>query len=299
MRSLPLILILTILLWSGCKLDEPGTNTEHSDAPRYVFNWTGAYQGVLPCKDCPGIERTIYLKENGVYHKVDNYIEVETVEERGKYEWSEDDSIITFNNETKNTFRVEEEALHMLDSHGNEIGDTTDTQYVLNKVDTSLIIQYRTVGYKYESKDGDQYDLVFGMQNDEPVARISYEDKTYIYNQTEAWKGGGTYAYNGNSIMIREDEARATIDGKDIELTLVSPLRYNYTAGGKDLQVIYTNETDTNYIVIKYDGQRYALPQTNAWAKGAEYSTDEVKWIADENKAITFEVNGKEIKVNK
>ena len=43
----------------------------------------GVYAGELPCADCSGIRTTLYLRANGVYTRISEYVGRDTFEDGG------------------------------------------------------------------------------------------------------------------------------------------------------------------------------------------------------------------------
>lgn len=81
-------------------------------------------------------------------------------------------------------------------------------------------------------------------------------------------------------------------DGKQqYEFTITNPCHYLFSsAEGKDYDVTYFNGDSCNLVLLLSEGGTdfYLLPQTQAWAKGAEYSDGKTTWYAQGKKATLF-----------
>lgn len=100
------------------------------------LDWSGKYEGVLPCADCEGIKTTIQLKDNGTYTMTTKYIgegEEETVE--GRFKWDIAGTVITLLNEEKESYKLKviEGAIQKLDIEGKEITGELAQLYFLQK----------------------------------------------------------------------------------------------------------------------------------------------------------------------
>jgi len=100
------------------------------------LDWAGTYKGTIPCADCPGINTTINLHEDGTYHYDAAYIDRNTtVQDTGKFMWHSNGSIVHLVGKDLNTkYKVGENVLIQLDAEGNEIDGPIAKEYYLNKV---------------------------------------------------------------------------------------------------------------------------------------------------------------------
>lgn len=74
---------------------------------------------------------------------------------------------------------------------------------------------------------------------------------------------------------------------------------YTYTAfDGSKAEVTFTNYPDKSYLLIKRNGFKIQLPQTEAWAKGAIYEKDGIKAESKGDK-LTITQNGKTYELEK
>lgn len=104
---------------------------------RNALDWAGAYEGVIPCADCPGIHLTLTLHTDGTYQLHQEYQERHTqFEEDGRFTWNEKGSSITLedkDNKGGYKFKVEEGRLRMLDRQGKAITGPLEANYLLMK----------------------------------------------------------------------------------------------------------------------------------------------------------------------
>ncbi len=107
---------------------------------RNAVDWQGTYKGVLPCADCPGIDVTLTLNENGTYvretkYQGDKAASMPVDKEEGSFTWSTDGQKITLNNITdgSNQYFVGENMLYTLDAEGNRVEGELAETYILKK----------------------------------------------------------------------------------------------------------------------------------------------------------------------
>ena len=105
----------------------------------------------------------------------------------------------------------------------------------------------------------------------------------------------GIVALSMIGLVACKKDAKKPVEQKNEVLTTTddsaSVTIEKFTNGEKEVTVSYHNSLNENYVVIKDGVNEWNLPQTEAWAKGAEYEKDGVKWKADGDKA-TFVVDG-------
>lgn len=110
---------------------QDGHNAQNS------LDWAGEYTGTIPCADCPGIDVTIALHEDGSFTKKNVYQEKSdaTFEEKGTFTWDQSGSIVTLNSgDDSSLFQVQEGRLLMLDQEGQKITGDLANMYVLIKL---------------------------------------------------------------------------------------------------------------------------------------------------------------------
>lgn len=103
--------------------------------PKKEFNWSGIYQGLIPCADCEGIMMKIALKEDNSYYLKGYYQGKENSDfnYEGLFDWK-DNRIILISHDTKNyQFLVLKDKLEMLDQSFNPID--SELNYSLEKTD--------------------------------------------------------------------------------------------------------------------------------------------------------------------
>lgn len=107
---------------------------------RNSLDWSGLYQGILPCADCEGIETRLQLFNNKSYQLAQNYLGKDSTLFRyeGSFEWDKTGSkiILESRNSDANSlmFQVGENQLIKLDIHGQKIVGDLASNYILKKV---------------------------------------------------------------------------------------------------------------------------------------------------------------------
>lgn len=97
-----LILLAGVLLFAGCGGSERGPPTEPSLAPL-----PGVYTGTFPCRDCPGIDTTLWLRPDGRFFIRQLYVQSgdrEALDAYGHGRWqpAETDGIVVLEGEGPN-----------------------------------------------------------------------------------------------------------------------------------------------------------------------------------------------------
>lgn len=140
-----LTVILFIATFSGystvfAETTEPAhENSHHAENS---LDWSGLYQGFLPCDDCKGIKTTLALNKNNSYLLITQYVGKSDREivEKGKFTWGETNNTIVLtprNSEQTRHYFVGENALTQLDSKGNRITGDAANRYTLRRNEIS------------------------------------------------------------------------------------------------------------------------------------------------------------------
>ena len=96
----------------------------------------GVYSGVLPAADCEGIRTTLYIRPDGTYTRISEYIGADTFEEGGT--WKTDDKGVTHmkpanNQDPEWLIDFEETEVVLLDPEGNPVKGPLADHYKLKK----------------------------------------------------------------------------------------------------------------------------------------------------------------------
>jgi len=108
-----------------------------SDNSRNSLDWSGVYEGTLPCADCEGIETSITLLDDLTYTRTRVYLgrDDQIFTDQGKFTWDDRGSEITLVGEDGSTqrYQVGENVLFYLDREGNRIEGDLAERYRLEK----------------------------------------------------------------------------------------------------------------------------------------------------------------------
>lgn len=145
--------------------------------------------------------------------------------------------------------------------------------------------------YLYKSDDGDIYDVTFFEADDKMQVKIKRDNQTeLLLDLTTAWSKGATYENGDYQWTSRNNEGTFSDGKKTINLVVISPLQYTFTNNKEDIVVIYFSRNDKRFVSIqKANKTQITLEQTSAWAKGAEYGKDAIKWRGDGNNGVLIE----------
>ncbi|AMN47411.1 hypothetical protein ACG33_09940 [Steroidobacter denitrificans] len=132
-------MLVTVLIAGGCAA--PATNTavlnpDPAHNARNSLDWAGAYRGVLPCADCPGIQTVVVLKNDGTYRTQSRYLERgdQVFPARGHFTWNEAGDTVTLDEQPPERYFVAENQLLRLALDGSRITGGLAGHYVLTKL---------------------------------------------------------------------------------------------------------------------------------------------------------------------
>lgn len=143
MKTTAILLVTAALLASCSDQKKEQTATEQQNvttvqAPdmhnaENALDYQGTYKGTIPAADCPGINVTLTLGNDGTFEEIYEYIERDTFTSKGTYTVKV--NTLTTVSETNDTtyYKVEENRLRMLDREQNLIGGELADKYILNK----------------------------------------------------------------------------------------------------------------------------------------------------------------------
>ena len=79
------------------RADAPAAKAPDMHNSRNSLDWAGAYEGVLPCADCPGIRTRLVLQPDGRFELSRQYIDRQAAPlvRTGRIEWNEAGNTIT------------------------------------------------------------------------------------------------------------------------------------------------------------------------------------------------------------
>lgn len=147
MKTLSVFLMLAaaVLAAGGCT--PPVTTTDHPDpahAARNSLDWAGAYRGVLPCADCPGIETVVVLAKDGTCSTHWKYLGKgdEVYSEQGRFTWNPAGNIVTLAGARPALYFVGENRLTRLALDGSRITGALAAHYVLTKLAAGVTERY-------------------------------------------------------------------------------------------------------------------------------------------------------------
>jgi len=123
---------------NGSSVEIKDTTPDSAHNSQNSLDWTGVYEGVLPCENCDGIETKIQLKKNLDYMLSQDYLGREGVEENninetGKFEWNKQGSTISLGERQKLYFKVSENYLLQVFKDETKVMGDSAVKYRLTK----------------------------------------------------------------------------------------------------------------------------------------------------------------------
>jgi len=101
------------------------------------LDWDGIYRGVLPCADCEGIQKIIYLNKDGSYRVRTEYLgkQDSAGDYSGKLSWNKEGNTVILQEagDQKISYLVGENTLTQLDMNGRKITGELAGKYILSK----------------------------------------------------------------------------------------------------------------------------------------------------------------------
>lgn len=145
--------------------------------------------------------------------------------------------------------------------------------------------------YLYKSDNGEIVDVTFYEENNKMYAKVKRDGKeTLVLDQTTAWSKGAEYEKGDYKWISKTNDATFSDGTETMNLVVISPLQYTFTNDKEDIIIIYFSKNDKRFVTIKKDNETsITLEQTTAWAKGAEYGKDAIKWRGDGTKGVLIE----------
>lgn len=162
------------------------------------------------------------------------------------------------------------EDIAIVDTH------SEDKEYTTSDSENELY----ALEYLYKSDNGEIVDVTFFEEGDKMNVKIKRDKQDeLILPQTTAWAKGAEYE-SGNYKWVSQEDGATFSDGNNtMKLVVISPLQYTYTNEKESIVVIYSDKNDKRFVTLIKDNQpEITLEQTEAWAKGAEYGNNTVKW---------------------
>ena len=151
--------ILLLLLFSCNNTKKNTSETTDSDIEVMGDNsmnsldWSGTYEGILPCADCEGIKTIMKINNDNTYFVKEIYLGKNTTafESKGYFRWDDKGQSISFSDTNRHDYFVGENTLTHLDSYGNKILGALADNYILTKVNDQLVgKKWHLVSFKGE-----------------------------------------------------------------------------------------------------------------------------------------------------
>lgn len=111
------------------------TETPASTPAATSTNWTGTYQGELPCADCDGIKTVLELKADNTYVITETYEgrDSKPFVTKGKIT-VDGDKVTTHDKSENHQYLIENNQITALDMEGKKIDGEMASLYILKKV---------------------------------------------------------------------------------------------------------------------------------------------------------------------
>jgi uncharacterized lipoprotein NlpE involved in copper resistance len=229
-------LLAFIVLTISCKKDSYSSDEETVVVPRAEktsapiktaadnahnsmnsVNYTGTYNGVIPCADCEGIKTSITLSEDGGYKRSIQYLgkEKTAATDTGIFTWNAAGSEITLSNEAGETqsYKVGENVLFHLDRAGNRISGDLATNYKLTKkahvyedIENKKWILVELIGKPLESQKDQRPFLLFNAE----LSRVSGNNSCNNFEGNYDLKGKGKVSINNTILTGKACDKMAT-----------------------------------------------------------------------------------------
>lgn len=119
-------------------MDEVVSDVVDEHNSQNSLDWSGVYEGTLPCADCEGIKTVIELKEDNTYTISQTYLKgpvnTEEFKNNGTFSWDEAGlKVILKNGEETSQYKVGENQITMLNANGEMAEGELADFYILKK----------------------------------------------------------------------------------------------------------------------------------------------------------------------
>lgn len=245
--------IAMILFFASCGTMTKTTQNAKVDmhTSQNSLDWSGVYQGVLPCADCEGIQTTVQLKDNGEYKLGTEYLgtkEKYTSEDSGKFTWDDAGQIITLDNGDK--YFVGENQLTRLDQEGQKVTGRLASYYILQKANGSLTETY----WKLLTLNGEKVEMDSTFQR-EPHLILKEKDHR-VSGNAGCNQVMGTYSlHSGNKITFSQMAttlmACPNLKAERAFLKMLEQVN-GYTLNGEELSLENGDETIATFKAVYF-----------------------------------------------
>ncbi|MBL7906070.1 MAG: copper resistance protein NlpE N-terminal domain-containing protein [Bacteroidales bacterium] len=143
-----LFMVVSIAVATGCSTTKKQAAVVTPDQPQKIVigdnsadspDWTGVYQGVLPCADCDGLVTTLTLNKDKTFKRVMVYKgkSDQAFEESGKFTWDNTGSVVMLQGITGSPsyYKVGENQVMQLDLQGKAVEGELAEMYILKKTE--------------------------------------------------------------------------------------------------------------------------------------------------------------------
>jgi uncharacterized membrane protein len=109
------------------------------NAGHYDTTLAGFYQGMMPCKNCEGIQRTIFFTNDDHFKMEELELGKNTPAKRVEGTWEKEKGryMLYLNDKVFSQYRLTKDSLINLENNGTRISDSLSRQYVLFKKNTA------------------------------------------------------------------------------------------------------------------------------------------------------------------
>lgn len=208
MKNLKYLTILILLLCTlSCKTTQQSSEDKLEETKETVdmhtsqnsLDWSGTYQGVLPCADCPGIKTVLTLTPDLEFTKQTQYLERgdSIFTDKGTFAWDKTGQIITLNDEPSEQYFVGENRLWKLDDRGNKITGVLAEKYILEKAFPAITDRH----WALTELNGNKvvYDTLKGNQ---PYFILRPNEENALYGNSGCNILRGKYELHGNNKIL-------------------------------------------------------------------------------------------------
>lgn len=148
------ILFFVLFFFLGCVGASKQPIVEHplGDSSRTSVDWSGVYEGIVPCADCEGIRVRLALTEEGFFELSQEYLgkSLEVFKDHGVFDWDKEGGKIVLQGlkERNVWFRVGENRVDILDKEKNIISSQAGS-YTLQKRLAHIFITSQNIEEHY------------------------------------------------------------------------------------------------------------------------------------------------------
>lgn len=149
--------------------------------------------------------------------------------------------------------------------------------------------------YIYKAENGETFNVKFVNTAEKSIIKIDKAGQKITLPRVKSSTENTVYADNEYTWTDEDESAILKTKDTTLHLILINPLTYRYSNEDEHITITYSTKENKRFVTIEQEENAITLEQNTAWAKGAEYGNDEIKWIAEGKQGTLIKDNVKKV----